>query len=286
MEKMNFNPKTDCLDDLINLMQREEEGLIIDGPLPYYHCIFEKIYFESIESDFNIRFRNRLGRKLSLIPHPREEVVVIAVPDSGRSAATGYADEYHYKLKEGFKKRHDKRTFIAYEDIRQSLADAKYGVVPRAFKDKHVVLIDDSIVRGTTVSRLIIKSFECGAKGLYFKSSAPPVRYPCYAGIDMKQKTDFLAAERSVEEIHEVVFESCNDIINKKHEIGIYNNVESDYMLSKINKKHIDIEYVSLTDLIDVADSFYKEVKQRWCTGCFNGSIPILKGDQRLAFDN
>ncbi|HLE06262.1 MAG TPA: hypothetical protein VI790_02835 [Candidatus Nanoarchaeia archaeon] len=304
MEKINFNPATDCLDELISLIPDMKGDLFDDGLLENHMCIFEKIYYESPNSSSNgvssIRFRSRLGRYLSPSNYNSNNVVVVPVPNSGRSAASGYAHKYGYKLKEGFikKPKHTKidnevkianRTFIAGEVERKKLADDMYDTVPGVFKNgnggKHAILIDDSIVRGTTISRIIIKAFDAGAETVDFKSSAPPLKYPCYGGIDMKKKTDFIAMDKNLDEIYEEVFRLCCKTINEKKENGLYNEKEALRKLSKINHEHINIEYMTLENLVLCADSFYLNKKERWCLSCLNGVTHLQTGNQKDEFE-
>lgn len=304
MDKINFNPECESIDKLIELMTISDGDLISDNELETRYCIFEKIYYESPQSLSNqlssIRFRARLGRYLSAVNYSSNNIVVVPVPDSGRSAASGYAHKYGYKLKEGFIKKPKyqitndsvkilKRTFIAGENERGKLADDKYDPVPGVFSNgnggKNAILIDDSIVRGTTISRLIIKAFEAGAKTVDFKSSAPPLRHFCYCGIDMKKKTDFIAFDKNLDEIHEEVFSLCRNLIDYNKNNGLYNEIESIKMLSKINKEFIKIEYMTLENLVMCADSFYLNKKKRWCLGCLDGDTHVLVGNEKDVFE-
>jgi len=303
-EFTQYNPKTKCLDELIKLMpQINGEGLIDDGSLVTFYCIFEEIYFKKPACDCPSanRLRKALGAMLLPLPEgiPIEDVVVVPVPDSGKAAARGYAEQHDYTYDSGFTKWAD-RSFIKPPKEREGVADWKYEANHDVLKDKIVVIIDDSVVRGTTIKRLIIKAFEAKAKKVYFKSSAPPILFPCYAGIEMKKKTDFIAKARlpdgisyedidlkqMLEGIHKEVFEQCRDLIEELHSKGTYKNSQYSYMLSKINNEQVSIEYQTIENLLKVCNSFYSNNKvNRWCISCLNGFLHILKGTATYAFE-
>jgi amidophosphoribosyltransferase len=276
----------ESLGELINSMSYvDSEGLVYDGLLPEFVCGFGSIYYNSPAANNHqvscIRFRARLGRYLSPVPESidHENIVVIPVPDSGRAAASGYANQYNYKLREGLIKAVKRRSYTIYDkETRDELAEIKYLVVPGAFHDgkkgKAVVFLDDSIVRGTTVYRLIVKAFEAGASKVFFKASSPPLKYFCPFGDDMRDKVDLIAIEKDMDEIYEEVFDLCSTKINKNYSKGIYSRPERDYVLSKINKKDVNIEYQKIDDLLDCFDSFFVNKKQRICLGCITGEFP------------
>lgn len=275
----------DSLDELIALMPWvDDKGLIHDGVVEEYHCIFEDIYKKNPPAlnhlVSTIRFRARLGRYLSRIPGEQEEnVVVMPVPDSGRSAASGYSNEYNYKLKEGLIKRVKRRSYLVSDENRDEIADDKYEVVPGAFNNgkqgKTVVFLDDSIVRGTTIYRMIIKAFEAGAREVFFKSTSPPLRHFCPYSEGMTKKSDFVAMNRDLDEIYEWVFNQCREEIKNNYEEGVYNEEKFNQMLSKINKEKVNIEYMTIDNLIDCYNSFFADNKQRICTGCMTGVLPF-----------
>ena len=282
-----FSVGSDSLDGLIEQMSWiDDQGLIHDGSSNEFRCIFEDIYKKDPPASNHlvstIRFRARLGRYLSPLPEgiSLDDIVVMPVPDSGRSAASGYSNEYQYKMKEGFIKRVKKRSYLVSDARRSELADDKYAVVPGAFNNgkdgKVVVIIDDSIVRGTTIYRMIIKAFEAGARKVFFKSTAPPLRHFCPFSGGMDKKSDFVAMDRTLDEIYSWVFEQCLIELNDKHEQGIYSDEKFDYMLSKINKEFINIEYNTPESLINCYNSFFVDERQRICTGCINGEFPFV----------
>jgi amidophosphoribosyltransferase len=129
------------------------------------------------------------------------------VPDSGRSAALGYAEESGLPFEEALmKNRYITRTFIMPgQDKRRSLVNLKLFPVKKMIEGKDIILIDDSIVRGTTMEKIVrlLKSF--GAKSVHLRISCPPVMYPCYMGIDFPTRRELIAANHSVEEIREII---------------------------------------------------------------------------------
>lgn len=169
-------------------------------------CIFEHIYFSRpdsrIFSQSVYEVRKNLGRFLAR-EFPADADAVVAVPDSSTVAALGFAEESGLPYTIGLIRSHYiGRTFIEPEQkIRDFGARIKYNVIKSAVEGKRIVLVDDSIMRGTT-SRKIIKMFrKAGAKEVHLRISAPPTKYPCYYGIDIPTRTELIAATHTVEEI-------------------------------------------------------------------------------------
>ncbi|WP_456394088.1 amidophosphoribosyltransferase [Thermococcus sp.] len=174
------------------------------------HCVFEYIYFARPDSTLNgvnvYRSRYRMGVELA-----REDDVcgdvVIAVPDSGRAAAIGYARESGIPYEEGLiKNRYIGRTFITpgqfYRELKVRL---KLSPVVEVVSGKKVVLVDDSIVRGTTMRRIVSLLKGAGAEEVHVRIASPPIRYPCYMGIDIPTRHELIAAWRGVEGIRESI---------------------------------------------------------------------------------
>lgn len=169
-------------------------------------CIFEYIYFSRPDSKIfgeNVdKIRRRLGRELAR-EHPAEADIVIGIPDSANTATLGYSEESGIRFEIGLIRNHYVgRTFI---DPEQSIRDLdvrlKFNPVRGALEGKRVVVVDDSIVRGTTSKKLIQMIRSAGAKEVHFRSSSPPLISPCYYGIDMPTKEELIASSMSVEEI-------------------------------------------------------------------------------------
>ena len=169
-------------------------------------CTFEYIYFARPDSDIdgiNVHtVRKRLGRVLARSA-PVEADVVIGVPDSSISAAIGYAEEASIPYEIGLiKNRYIGRTFIQPDQAqRQHGVRLKLNAVRKVVEGKRVVLVDDSIVRGTTSQRLIGLVREAGAPEVHLRISSPPVTHPCFYGIDTSDRTKLIAAQQSVAEI-------------------------------------------------------------------------------------
>jgi len=185
-----------------------------DNP-QYYPCIFEHVYFarpDSIMDDISVyKARLRMGKKLVdkiLRERPEYDIdVVIPIPDTSRTAALEVAYNLGVKYREGFiKNRYIGRTFIMPgQTQRKKSVRQKLNAIDLEFKGKNVLLVDDSIVRGTTSKQIIQMAREAGANKVYMASAAPPVRYPNVYGIDMPSPSEFIADNRTVEEIAQVI---------------------------------------------------------------------------------
>lgn len=169
-------------------------------------CTFEHIYFARPDSDidgWNVHaVRKQLGRLLAE-KHPVEGDIVIGVPDSSISAASGYAEQSGIPYEMGLvKNRYVARTFIQpSQELRDIGVRLKLTAVRTVVDGKRVVLIDDSIVRGTTTRRLIQLLREAGALEVHIRISSPPYKHACHYGIDTSSKGQLIAADHSIEEI-------------------------------------------------------------------------------------
>jgi len=178
-------------------------------------CIFEHVYFARPDSlmdgvsVYKTRMRQgeRLARKI-LRERPDHDIdVVIPIPDTSRVAGQSLAHELGVKFREGFmKNRYIGRTFIMPgQNQRKKSVRQKLNPVPLEFKDKTVLLVDDSIVRGTTCGQIIQMARDSGARKVYFASAAPPVRYPNVYGIDMPAANELIAHDRDVDQICQLI---------------------------------------------------------------------------------
>jgi amidophosphoribosyltransferase len=169
-------------------------------------CVFEFIYFARPDSVMKgqtlYAARSRMGEQLAL-ESPVEADLVSPVPDTGISAATGYAAASGIPYGEALiKNRYIGRTFINPEDrVRKLGIRMKFNPLASAIKGKRLVLVDDSIVRGNTTRALVQVLFEAGAKEVHLRITSPPILYPCFYGIDMANQDEFIAFGRTVEEI-------------------------------------------------------------------------------------
>lgn len=172
------------------------------------HCIFELIYFarpDSFVFGQNVHeVRKKFGAQLAR-EHPAGADVVVPVPDGGTSAAIGYAQESGIPLDFGFIRNHYiGRTFIQATQVRRSTGVAiKLNPVDEVVRGKRVVLVDDSIVRGTTSRGKVAQLRDAGAKEIHMRVSCPPHRHPCFYGIDFQASDELIAAHHSVDEIRQ-----------------------------------------------------------------------------------
>lgn len=207
-------------------------------------CAFEYIYFARPDSTIDginvYESRVRTGKKL-FEESPAEADIVIGVPDSGVAAAVGYAAASGIPYGIGFiKNKYVGRTFITpSQEMRERAVSVKLNPLKVNVKGKRVVIVDDSIVRGTTSRRLVETLRKAGAKEVHFRVSSPIVKYPCYFGIDTPYRSELIGANSTVEEI--------------RQEIG----AES-------------LGYISMEGLIQSL-----EENKGFCLGCFSGVYPV-----------
>lgn len=192
--------------EAVIIKKGEVEFVQIVEPKRMAACIFEYIYFarpDSIIDGVSVYdARTEMGKVLAR-ESPVEADYVSAVPDSGITAAIGYASESKLPYMESLiKNRYVGRTFIMpVQTLREASVRLKVNVVRGNVRDKRIVLIDDSIVRGTTSKRIIEMIKKAGAKEVHMRIGSPPIIAPCYFGIDMKTREELIAANYSVEEI-------------------------------------------------------------------------------------
>ncbi len=206
-------------------------------------CIFEYVYFarpDSVIDGISVQeARYRMGEVLAE-ESPVEADIVIGVPDSGLGAAQGYARASGVPYGMGIiKNKYIGRTFIApTQKERENMVFVKLNAIRSDLEGKRVIVIDDSIVRGTTSRRLVQILRRAGAKEVHFRVSSPPVKFPCYLGIDTPSKNELISSTHELEEI--------------RKEIGADS-----------------LAFISLEGMIKAfgADSF--------CKGCFNGEYPV-----------
>lgn len=228
-------------------------------------CIFEFVYFarpDSIIDNISVyKARLRMGVHLAekvLRERPDHDIdVVIPIPDTSRTAALEMAYTLGVKYREGFmKNRYIGRTFIMPgQTQRKKSVRQKLNAIDLEFKNKVVMLVDDSIVRGTTSQQIIQMAREAGARKVYMASAAPPVRYPNVYGIDMPSPREFVADRRSVEEIAQVIgadwliYQDLKDLIasvqrgNKKLTDFDCSCFDGKYITNDVNAdylKHLD----------------------------------------------
>ena len=173
-------------------------------------CVFEYVYFarpDSVIDGANVHeARKRAGAYLAL-EHPVQADVVIGVPDSGLDAAIGYSKQSGIPYEIGFiKNKYIGRTFISPgQKSRSDKVRIKLNPIISTVKDKRVVLIDDSIVRGTTSARIVRLLRDAGAKEIHMRVSAPPFMNPCYYGTDIDSRDNLIACHHSIDEIAKII---------------------------------------------------------------------------------
>jgi amidophosphoribosyltransferase len=192
----------------------DESGLREEEVVPlqrYSLCMFEFIYFARPDSHIYNRtlheVRRRMGQELAR-EHPAPGAqVVIPIPDTGIPAALGFAQASGIPYAEGLiKNRYIQRTFIQPDQrMRELGVKIKLNPLREVISGRKLVMVDDSIVRGTTTGKIVRMLFEAGAKEVHVRITSPPIRYPCFYGIDMATREELVAASHSVEEIREMI---------------------------------------------------------------------------------
>ncbi|KAA1193884.1 amidophosphoribosyltransferase [Pseudohalioglobus sediminis] len=225
-------------------------------------CIFEHVYFarpDSLMDGISVyKTRMRQGAALaSKIRRERPDLdidVIIPIPDTSRIAAQSMAHELGIKFREGFmKNRYIGRTFIMPgQSQRKKSVRQKLNPVPLEFEGKNVMLVDDSIVRGTTCRQIIEMARDAGASNVFFASAAPPVRFPNVYGIDMPSASELIAHGRSVEEVCELigadwlVYQDLDDLIecsregNEQIDAFDCSVFSGDYITGDVDQHYLD----------------------------------------------
>ncbi len=225
-------------------------------------CIFEYVYFarpDSIIDDISVyKARLRMGEKLAdkvLRIWPDHDIdVVIPIPDTSRTSALQMAYRLNVKFREGFmKNRYIGRTFIMPgQQMRKKSVKQKLNAIDLEFEGKNVLLVDDSVVRGTTSEQIIQMARDAGAKKVYFASAAPPVRYPNVYGIDMPVVEELIAHNRTEDEVgvaigaDKMIYQDLQDLIDavqkgnpkiKHFDTSCFNN---EYITGDIDKEYLE----------------------------------------------
>ena len=190
-----------------------EKGLESIKPFPRVKerpCIFEYIYFSRPDSTIKntsfYEYRKKLGIQLAKETHIDSDLI-IPVPDSGVPAAIGYSEEINKNIELGIIRNHYVgRTFIEpTQQIRSLGVKLKHSVNKPLIKNKSLILIDDSLVRGTTSIKIIKMLYESGAKEVHLRIASPPIKYPDYYGVDTPNKNELLASKNNVEEMRKII---------------------------------------------------------------------------------
>ncbi len=228
----------------------------------YSPCIFEFVYFarpDSIMDRLSVyKTRLRMGEALAdrmLELRPDHDIdVVIPIPDTSRTAALQVAHRLGVKYREGFiKNRYIGRTFIMPgQAMRERSVRRKLNAIDLEFRGKNVLLVDDSIVRGTTSQQIIRMAREAGARKVYFASAAPPVRYPNVYGIDMPAASELIAHGRSEEEVERfigadwLIYQRLDDLVRAvKHVKGAISEFDTSCFSGEYVTGDVTPEYLS-----------------------------------------
>jgi amidophosphoribosyltransferase len=189
--------------------------------------------------------RQRMGRQLA-IEAPVDADIVIPIPDSGRSAALGYARQANIPFEEGIvPNRYVGRSFIQPSQHMRDLAvQMKLIVIPEIVKGKRVVVVEDSIVRGTTTRGKMLALRRAGAKEIHMRVSCPPIRHPCFFGIDFPTPTELIANGRTVDQIKDFI------------------EVDS-------------LAYLSMEGMLKSIAGGGSKPAENYCTACWSGNYPI-----------
>ncbi len=257
-------------------------------------CIFEHVYFarpDSLIDNISVyKCRLRMGEKLAdkiLRERPQHDIdVVIPIPDTSRVSAQALAESLGVKLREGFmKNRYIGRTFIMPgQKERKKSVRQKLNAVKLEFAGKNVMLVDDSIVRGTTSKEIIQMAREAGAKKVYMASAAPGVRYPNVYGIDMPSANELIAHGRTDEEVGEIigadwiVYQDLQDLIAsgfegnkdiKRFECSVF---DGDYITGDVDKSYLGRIEARRNDAAKEKDKTAAESKKQSVIGIHNNS--------------
>jgi amidophosphoribosyltransferase len=218
------------------------------------HCMFEWVYIARADSclDGHLVYdvRRRIGQCLAR-EQPVDADVIVPVPDSGRSHSMGYAETSGIPYSEGLmKNRYVERTFIMPEqNDRTTSVMLKLNPLKSVIRDKRIVLVDDSIVRGTTMRQIVQLVRNAGAKEVHVRIGSPPIRTPCYFGIDMKTRDQFAATGRTVEDIARMLTADS-------------------------------LGYISIDGLVDAIGHSASDL----CLGCLTGEYPLPVEGEKVRF--
>ena len=231
--------------EIVELRPGAFDSFRLPHPTHTAHCMFEWVYFARPDSVIDGRLvydaRVKIGQELAR-EHPVDADIVVPVPESGRAQAQGYAAAAKLPLVEGLiKNRYIERTFIMPEQSEREVGVMlKLNPIRSAVKNKRVVLIDDSIIRGTTLRKIVQIMRQAGAKEVHVRIGCPPIRSPCFLGIDMKTREQFIANEKTVPEI------------------GAFITADT-------------LGYLSMRGLINAL----KHARDDVCLGCLTGEYPL-----------
>ena len=196
--------------EIVRITKDSIESFPIEKPMQKAHCMFEWIYFARPDSVMDGREVYDVRKQVGIIlakEAPADVDLIMPVPDSGRAHALGYSIGSGIPYEEGFmKNRFVGRTFILPDQkLREQAVSMKMNAIKSTVNGKRILIVDDSIVRGTTLKKLINVLRDAGAKEVHVRIGSPPIIAPCYYGVDMKSRDQFIATKYSVEEIRKII---------------------------------------------------------------------------------
>ena len=196
--------------EIVEITKDEVKSYPLDKPMPKAHCMFEWIYFARPDAIMDGREVYDVRKKIGMIlaeEAPADVDVIMPIPDSGRAHALGYSIKSGIPYEEGFmKNRFVGRTFILpSQEEREAAVSSKMNPIKSTIAGKRILVVDDSIVRGTTLKILIKSLKNAGAKEVHVRVGSPPIIAPCYYGVDMKDREEFIATKYSVDEIRDII---------------------------------------------------------------------------------
>ncbi len=244
------------------------------APLASKRCIFEYIYFARPDSTIDgvnvYEARKNFGRALAR-ENRVEADVVVPVPDSGVPATIGFAEQAKLPYEVGLVRSHYiGRTFIEpQQSIRHFGVRLKLSPVPEVFRGKRVIVVDDSIVRGTTSRKIVKMIRDAGATEVHLRISSPPTRWPCYYGIDTPTRDELIAASQSVEEINEYI---TSDTLAYLSHDSMLQAVAASLSPAQLNPSDSGLHASLATHLPILQD---KSGEHPFCDACFSGNYPV-----------
>ena len=240
--------------ELIELMPDGYKSHVLIEKKHKAHCFFEYVYFARSDSIIDgkevYRVRQKLGEILAK-EQPVDADIIIPIPDSGRAHAYGFSKVSKIPVEEGLmKNRYIARTFIMpSQKLRSKLVQLKLNPVKSVVKGKRVVIVDDSIVRGTTMRKIVDMLRKSGAKEVHVRIASPPIIAPCYFGIDMTTRDQLIASDKKIDDIRKEI------------------NADS-------------LGYISIEGLTEAIGMDKNDL----CLGCVTGEYPIKVNDEKLRF--
>ncbi|NLN71827.1 MAG: amidophosphoribosyltransferase [Thermoplasmatales archaeon] len=229
--------------EIIEIMPDRYKSHPLSNTHPKAHCMFEWVYFARPDSIIDGKevydVRKRIGIILAR-ESPVDADIVMPVPDSGRAHALGFSIGSGLQYEEGFmKNRFVERTFIIPDQKqRERAVSMKMNPIRSTVRDRRVVIVDDSVVRGTTLKRLVRILRDAGAKEVHVRVGCPPVIAPCYYGVDMRTRDQFIANSYSISEIRDIIGADSLAYISIEGLVEAINLPENDLCLACVNGKY------------------------------------------------